>query len=117
RIDQRYAGNVTGGIGAIAISEVVSNSSGIQVGNSNLSLGDIHDDPFDVEADDLLVLDFGGDSVLHVVKDIGLSVIANTGELGFAQVSFVEQSFHQNQVPDGGSALALLGIALVGVEG
>jgi hypothetical protein len=117
-IDQRYAGNVVNGIGAVAISEIVANSKGLGVGNSNLSLGDIVDDAWNVEGDDELVLKYGGDSVLYVVKDIALAVLANQGQLGFASISYVEQSFHQeNRVPDGGSAVALLGIALVGLQG
>lgn len=113
-IGQKYTGGVSNGIGAISVAETVSAGATL-VANSNLSVGDLSD-PFAEAGDDLEINP--GESVLQVVKDIALAISANEGELGLVSLSEVSQSFQQeNRVPDGGSAVALLGIALVGLQG
>jgi VPDSG-CTERM motif len=114
-IDQSYAGDVSNGIGTISVTETVKNAAFVVVANSCLSIGDTSD-PF-AEAGDVLAIN-PGESVLFVVKDINLAILANPDQLGVTTISDVQQSFHQNQtVPDGGSAISLLGIALLGLEG
>ena len=112
-IDQSYTGAVSNGIGSISVAETVKNAGAVIVANSNLSLGDLSD-PFAEPGDNLAINP--GESVLHVSKDINLAILATAGQLGVTTVSQVEQSFHQT-VPDGGSAVALLGIALIGLDG
>jgi hypothetical protein len=114
-IDQDYAGNVGSGIGSISVAEVVKDINGNVVGNSNLSTGDISDPAFEIGSDQPFINP--PQNVLNVTKDIGFGASATDANTpGHVSISLVEQSFHQ-QVPDGGSAVALLGIALAGIEG
>ena len=110
-IDQQYTGSAqpTGGA-FLAIDETVS-VGGVIVGNSHLDALDLSD-PFAESGDNLNIVP--GQTSLNVIKDIGMGITSATG--GFVTVSDVQQSFHQT-VPDGGSAVALLGIALAGIEG
>ena len=111
-IDQRYTGN--GDRASILIAETALGPTA--VATSSLSIGDVTDGyvPFDVEVpEDQLALS-PPQPYLNVLKDIHLIVGPNGGSAG---ISFVQQSFHQTSVPDGGLTLALLGISLAGVEG
>jgi len=109
-IDQNFTGgNAPLGSGFVTVDETAS-VGGIVVANSHLEINDFSDPP--IEGDNLIINP--GQTVLNVSKDIGYGVIAATG--GLVSVSRVQQSFHQT-VPDGGSAVALLGIALAGIEG
>lgn len=114
-IDQFYTGGADttppGGTGlALSIDETVRVGALI-LGHSHLNLVDMSD-PF-AEAGDVLDIN-PPQTTLDVTKDIGFAITNATG--GFVTVSDVQQSFHQT-VPDGGSAVALLGIALAGIEG
>ena len=114
-IDQDYVGGVGSGTGSLSVVEVVKDINGIVVGNSNLSTGDISDPAFELASDQPFITP--PQSVLNVTKDIGLAAFATDANTpGHVTISLVEQSFHQT-VPDGGSAVALLGIALAGIEG
>jgi hypothetical protein len=114
-IDQDYAGNVASGIGSISVAEIVKDINGNVVGNSNLSTGDISDPAFELASDQPFINP--PQSVLNVTKDIGFGAVATDANTpGHVSISLIEQSFHQT-VPDGGSAVALLGIALAGIEG
>ncbi len=109
-IDQLYTGSATPG-SFLAIDETARVGASV-VAHSHLDFilpGDFSDPP--AEANDVLDIN-PPQSVLNITKDIALS-----GPVaGFVTVSQVSQSFHQT-VPDGGSAVALLGIALAGIEG
>ena len=113
-IDQDYVGGVGSGIGSLSVDETVKDINGNVVGNSHLDTGDISDPAFEIGSDQPIISPPQG--VLDVTKDIGLGAIAVGLTPGFVTISKVEQSFHQT-VPDGGSAVALLGIALAGIEG
>jgi hypothetical protein len=112
-IDQNYTGSATSG--SLLTVDETARVGGVNVANSHLqflivgntSLVDFSDPP--AETGDSLNVN-PPQSVLDVTKDILL-----TGTNGVATVSQVQQSFHQ--LPDGGSAVALLGIALAGIEG
>jgi hypothetical protein len=55
---------------------------------------------------------------LLVNKDINLTVGDAAGALGIASISDIQQTFSQDtKVPDGGTTVALLGLALLGIEG
>jgi hypothetical protein len=114
-IDQFYTGGADtippGGTGlALNITET-ARTGPLILGVSHLNLVDMSD-PF-AEAGDLLDIN-PPQTTLDVTKDIAFAITNATG--GFVTVSDVQQSFHQT-VPDGGSAVALLGIALAGIEG
>jgi hypothetical protein len=112
-IDQNYTGSASPQPGSfLTVDETVKNPGGIIVGNSHLSATDMSD-PFSEPGDNLDINP--GQSVLAVTKDIAFGFAANPGG-SFVTISDVQQSFHQ-VVPDGGSAVALLGIALAGIEG
>jgi hypothetical protein len=113
-IDQDYVGGVGSGIGSLSVDETVKDINGNVVGNSHLDTGDISDPAFEIGSDQPIISP--PQSVLDVTKDIGLGAFAVGLTPGFVTISKVEQSFHQT-VPDGGSAVALLGIALAGIEG
>jgi VPDSG-CTERM motif len=112
-IDQRYTGG--GGPNSfLRVDETINAGAGI-LGASHLSAPlDTSDFPGSeetIEGDNLFPIG-GPQPFLNVSKDIHLSVVG----AGDVSLSLVEQSFHQS-VPDGGSAVALLGIALAGIEG
>ena len=110
-IDQQYTGGIAPlGAGFLTIDETAS-FGGTVFGNSHLEINDFSDPP--VETGDNLIIN-PAQTILNVQKDIGYFITAATG--GVVSVSIVAQSFHQT-VPDGGSAVALLGIALAGIEG
>jgi hypothetical protein len=117
-IDQDYLGGVGSGIGSLSVDEFVKDIHGNVVGNSHLDTGDISDPAFEIGSDQPIINP--PQSILDVSKDIGLSavgvLVGGVTTPGFVTISKVEQSFHQS-VPDGGSAVALLGIALAGIEG
>lgn len=109
-IDQSFAGGIAPlGAGFLTIDETAS-FGGIVYGNSHLEINDFSDPP--VEGDNLFINP--AQTILNVSKDMGYAISATTG--GLVSISIVTQSFHQT-VPDGGSAVALLGIALAGIEG
>lgn len=107
-IDQLYTPNALPSWGQITIGETVKNGATIY-GTSTLTLNPTDLSDPQPEAGDLLQI-VPPQKTLNVVKDILIS--ANPNEL--VGLSNVEQSFHQ---PDGGLTVALLGFALVGVEG
>lgn len=110
-IDQAYTPNGLPGSGQIIIGETAQNIANGVSANSTLTLvpTDLID-PASEAGDNLLVVP--GQTDLDVTKDI--LITANAGfVVGLSQV---DQSFHQN-IPDGGLTLALLGFAMVGVEG
>jgi hypothetical protein len=110
-IDQFYTGSGQPAGGSfLSVDESVF-AGGTQVANSHLDLTDPLGDGFAEPGDNLFINP--AQSSLMVIKDIGFSITSQTG--GFVTVSDVEQSFHQT-VPEGGSAVALLGIALAGIE-
>jgi hypothetical protein len=106
-IDQQYTGGVGSGVGSIGIAETVS-ANGTQIGSTYLSLTDTTDPAFELGSDQPDIVP--PQSVLDVTKDISLGI-----DHGLVSVSQIQQSFHQT--PDGGLTVALLGFALVGVEG
>lgn len=107
-IDQFYAGSVQGGIGFIAIDEIVRNGASV-LANSHLQADDLSDEWNLTEPGDQLTVN-PGQHVLDVTKDIGFGLLNG----GFITISEVSQSFHQS-VPDGGLTIAFLGSALVGL--
>ena len=109
-IDQNYTGSATPQPGSFLSVDETVKAGGIIVANSHLDATDLSD-PFSEPGDNLFV--DPAQATLDVTKDIAFGVSGETG--GFVTISDVEQSFHQ--VPDGGSAVALLGIALAGIEG
>jgi hypothetical protein len=109
-IDQNYTGSATPQPGAFLSVDETVKAGGIIVANSHLDATDLSD-PFSEPGDNLFV--DPAQTTLDVTKDIAFGVSGEAG--GFVTISDVEQSFHQ--VPDGGSAVALLGIALAGIEG
>jgi hypothetical protein len=113
-LDQDYVGGVGSGIGSLSVDETAKDINGLVVGNSHLDTGDISDPAFEIGSDHPII--DPPQSLLNVTKDIGLGAAAVGTVPGHVTISKVEQSFHQI-VPDGGSAVALLGIALAGIEG
>ena len=110
-IDQMYTPNGLPGSGQIIIGETVANGVTIYA-NSTLTLVPTDlSDPAPEPGDNLYVVP--GQTDLNVTKDI--LITANAGMV--VGLSQVDQSFHQTGVPDGGLTLALLGFAMVGVEG
>ncbi len=108
-IDQSYTGSAQPPGGAfLSVDETVRVGTTI-VANSHLQVGDLSD-PFAEVGDNLNVNP--SQHVLDVTKDIGMGIVNG----GFVSLSQVQQSFHQS-VPDGGATVAMLGFALVGVEG
>jgi hypothetical protein len=113
-IDQNYTGSASPQPGSfLTVDETVKTTGGVIVGNSHLSATDMSD-PFSEPGDNLDINP--GQTVLAVTKDIAFGFGANNPNGSFVTISDVQQSFHQ-VVPDGGSAVALLGIALAGIEG
>ncbi len=109
-IDQSYTGSAQPNGGAfLAVDETVLVGTSV-VANSHLQVGDLSD-PFAETGDNLNVNP--SQHFLLVTKDIGMGLING----GFVTISQVQQSFHQNAVPDGGTTAAMLGLALVGIEG
>jgi hypothetical protein len=107
-IDQQFTGgNAPAGSGFVTVDETAA-FGGIVFGHSHLEINDFSDPP--IEGDQLII--DPAQTILNVTKDIGYGLVAT----GLVSLSSVQQSFHQT-VPDGGSAVALLGIALAGIEG
>jgi len=105
-IDQNYTGSAQSG--ALAIDETAK--VGIMVvGYSHLQVGDLSD-PF-AEVGDILDIN-PAQSVLLVTKDITLFTTGGATDQGAVSISQIQQSFHQVQVPDGGTTVLLLGAAL-----
>jgi len=116
-IDQNYTGGVGAGLGAIAIDETVTGpgSGGAILGSTSLSLSDMSEPTatgaFNLaDAQPYIV---PAQAVLDVEKDISIANLDTAG-LGLTTVSVIQQSFHQVTVPDGGTTVSLLGIALMG---
>lgn len=112
-IDQRFTGGIAEGTtGNLQVDETV-NAGGANLAESHLSAPlDSSDFPGFTEVGDNLFPTGGPQSFLNIEKDIALT----SNGPGSVSLSIVSQSFHQS-VPDGGSAVALLGIALAGIEG
>ena len=119
-IDQRYTGGIAQGtIGSLQVDESVNAGAG-NLAESHLSAPlDSSDFPGFTEIGDNLFPPTP-QPFLNVSKDITLGIFRDANSdpsiLSSVTISRVEQSFHQ-VVPDGGSAVALLGIALAGIEG
>ena len=111
-IDQYYAGSAQGTNGAFLAVDETARVGPVVVANSHLMVGDLSDPPaeFGIGGDNLNINP--GQTTLDVTKDISLGLVDG----GLITISKVAQSFHQG-VPDGGSTVALLGIALAAVEG
>jgi hypothetical protein len=123
-IDQQYTGNVQSGFGTFGIAETVSTPGafGTQVASTYLN-GNYTYEPnltnVPVSLNSSQPFISPPQPVLDVTKDIGLTVYDLTysgfGDYytGSLSVSSIQQSFHQG-VPDGGTTVSLLGIALMG---
>jgi hypothetical protein len=111
-IDQSYTGSASPQPGSFLHVDETVKAGGIIVANSHLSETDLSD-PFAEDGDNLFVNP--SQTTLDVTKDIAFGFAANPNG-AFVTISDVEQSFHQT-VPEGGSAVALLGMALASIEG
>jgi hypothetical protein len=112
-IDQNYTGSASPRPGSFLSVDETVKAGGIIVANSHLDATDLSD-PFSEPGDNLFVNP--SQTTLDVTKDIAFGFGANNPDGSFVTISDVEQSFHQT-VPEGGSAVALLGMALAGIEG
>jgi hypothetical protein len=110
-IDQNYTGSASGPGSFLRVDETAA-VGGVIVANSHLDATDLSD-PFSEPGDNLDVNP--AQTALNVTKDIAFGFAANPAG-AFVTISDVQQSFHQT-VPEGGSAVAFLGIALAGIEG
>jgi hypothetical protein len=109
-IDQVYTPNAPLGSGQISIGESAVGATASA--SSQLSFNPlVVSDPANGVFGPNLTLNPGQTS-LTITKDI--NILANPGVISIG-LSDVQQSFHQ--IPDGGLTLALLGFAMVGVEG
>ncbi len=125
-IDQQYTGHVASGFGSFGIAETVSTPGafGTQVASTYLDAAytyepNLSNVPISLNSSQPFINP--PEPVLDVTKDIGLTVFDLTpvpGLPGFytgsISVSQIQQSFHQVTVPDGGTTVSLLGIALMG---
>lgn len=119
-IDQAFVPHMAGTGGFVSIAERVSvgGFSGPTIANSNVGyavdpndptnlwLDDTSDPPGEVIGDNLVFPK--AEKQVWVVKDVAFQ--ANPG--GIAGTSFIIQSFHQVPVPDAGTTLFLLGVAI-----
>jgi hypothetical protein len=113
-IDQDYAGSISPiltGIGNVGIVETVRVPGGPVVGTTTVGTGLISAGPWTIGPYEQPYI-VPPQNELDVVKDISISSLS---PYTTTSVSFVEQSFHQITVPDGGATVSLLGVTLMGL--
>jgi len=102
-IDQNYTGGVGSGLGSITIAETVTApGSATILGSTYLNIANTSEPAFNLNSS--LPFISPPQQSLAVTKDIGITAVGYNAslapELGFVSISQVQQSFHQNPVPE-----------------